>query len=123
MAERATRLVARVSTLPGGDRFPLQLHAWALGDAIWLTVQGEPYHWLQTELRRRLAPRPLMLSTIAADWRASYLPPRDVYDKGIYQESIAVLAPGTLEALVDHLAQELSVLSASPASPATPASA
>ena len=110
MVERATRLLSRVAALPDGARFPLQLHAWTVGEAVWLVVQGEPYHWLQTELRRRLAPRPLLLSTIAADWGASYLPPENLYDKGIYQESIAVLAPGTLEALVDHVSQQLAAL-------------
>ena len=107
MVERATRLMSRVATLPDGETYPLQVHAWSVGEGIWLVLQGEPYQWLQTELRRRLAPRPLVVTTVAADWGASYLPPRDIYDTEIYQESIAVLAPGTLEALVDHLATEL----------------
>lgn len=110
LVERQTRLLARLRLLPDGDAFPLQIAAWRMGDALWLAVQGEPYEWLQTELRRRVAPQPLIVATIAHEWGASYLPPRSAYGKGIYQESVAVLAPGCLETLVEQIAGELDSL-------------
>jgi hypothetical protein len=36
------------------------------------------------------------------------LPPRELYDTGIYQESIAVVAAGSLEQLIDSIASRLS---------------
>ena len=33
-------------------RYPLTL--WRMGDAIWLTIGGEPYNVLQRHLRQRL---------------------------------------------------------------------
>ena len=39
--------------------------------------------------------------------RASYLPTADAYGKGIYQESIAVLAAGCLEKLLEGVATQL----------------
>ena len=48
------------------------------------------------------------MGTIAADWRAAYFPPRDLYDSGIYQESIAIVAAGSLEQLIESISQRIS---------------
>jgi hypothetical protein len=50
--------------------------------------------------------RPLR-ATLAADWGASYLPPRELYGTGIYQETIAVVAPGSLEQVIESVAQRI----------------
>ena len=39
--------------------------------------------------------------------RAAYLPDANSYGKGIYQESIAVLAPGSLERLTEEVGKQL----------------
>src|SRR5262249_45205316 len=104
MAERKRRLRHRLSQLPAGDAFPLQVVAWRMGDAFWLGVQGESYSLLQTELRRRFPGIPIIVASVAADWGASYLPPLHVYETGIYQESIAVVAAGSLERLIESIA-------------------
>ncbi|MBK8092800.1 MAG: hypothetical protein IPK32_12650 [Verrucomicrobiaceae bacterium] len=108
MAERKTRLLHRLHQLPPGETFPLQAVLWHLGDAIWIGLQGESYSLLQTELRRRFPDKILLIATIAADWAASYLPPRELYDTGIYQESIAVVAAGSLEQLIESIAKRIS---------------
>lgn len=108
MAERKRRLLQRLSQLPRGDAFPLQVVLWRVGDACWLGVQGESYSLLQTELRRRFSATPILVASIAADWGASYLPPADIYGTGIYQESIAVVAAGSLEQLVESIATRIS---------------
>jgi len=107
MAERKNRLLHRLSQLPPGPTFPLQVTLWRVGDAFWLGVQGEFYSVLQTELRRRFPGTPIVVATIAADWGASYLPPRETYNKGIYQETIAVVASGSLEQTLDSVAQRI----------------
>ncbi|MEO6740230.1 MAG: hypothetical protein ABIP20_08260, partial [Chthoniobacteraceae bacterium] len=108
MAERKQRLLHRIQQMPPGDSFPLQVVLWRIGDAFWLGVQGESYSVLQTELRRRFPDKVIIVATIAADWGASYLPPRELYGTGIYQETIAVVAAGSLEQLVESIATRLS---------------
>lgn len=107
MAERKRRLLHRLSQLPAGDKFPLQVTLWRMGDAFWLGVQGEFYSVLQTELRRRFPGKAIVVATIAADWGASYLPPAKLYGTGIYQETIAVVAPGSLEQVIESVAQRM----------------
>ncbi len=107
LAERKSRLLHRLRQLPQGGRYPLQVVLWQIGDAVWIGVQGESYSLLQTELRRRFPDKTLIIASIAADWGASYLPPRELYDTGIYQESIAVVAAGSLEQLIDSIASRL----------------
>jgi hypothetical protein len=108
LAERKSRLLHRLRELPQGDSYPLQVVFWRIGDAVWIGVQGESYSLLQTELRRRFPDKTLIIASIAADWGASYLPPREIYDTGIYQESIAVVAAGSLEQLIASIASRLS---------------
>jgi hypothetical protein len=107
MAERKRRLLHRLSQLPRGGSFPLQVVLWRMGDAFWLGVQGESYSVLQTELRRRFPGTPILVASIAADWGASYLPPAPLYESGIYQESIAIVAAGSLEQLIESVAARI----------------
>lgn len=107
LAERKNRLLHRLAQLPPSETFPLQVALWHIGDAIWLGVQGESYNLLQTELRRRFPDRIIIVASIAADWGASYLPPRELYDTGIYQESIAIVAAGSLEQLIDGIVKHI----------------
>lgn len=107
MAERKRRLRHRLAQLPAGDAFPLQVVLWRLGDAFWLGVQGESYSLLQTELRRRFPHTPIVVASVAADWGASYLPPAQLYGTGLYQESIAVVAAGGLEQLIEAVAKRM----------------
>jgi hypothetical protein len=103
MAERMTRWLARLPQLPPGPNFPLPVSLWQLGDAIWLAVEGEHYQYLQVRLRRRFATVPILVTTLANGSRPTYLPTRDAYGKGIYQESIAVVAAGALERLTEDI--------------------
>jgi len=87
--------------------FPLQVGPWRMGDALWLGEQGEFYSVLQTELRRCFPRAPIVIATNAADWGVSYLPPREIYGKGIYQETIAVVSPGGLEQVIESVAKRI----------------
>lgn len=102
LAERKRRLKKRLSLLPRGS-FPLQIALWRMGSAFWVVLQGEHYQILQKALRKHYAGIPIMVATIASDWRVSYLPPQEIYGKGIYQEQVAVVAPGSLERVIDQI--------------------
>jgi hypothetical protein len=110
MAERMTRWLGRLPHLPPGPTFPLPIVLWRIGDAIWLAVECEHYSLLQRLLRERFAGTPIIVITLANGSRATYLPAADAYGKGIYQESIAVLARGSLEHLIERLADEVAEL-------------
>ena len=62
---------------------------------------------LQRELRQRFPDTALVVMTLMDGGRVAYLPTADTYGKGLYQETIAVLAPGSLERLIDAVAAQL----------------
>ncbi|SVD17955.1 uncharacterized protein METZ01_LOCUS370809, partial [marine metagenome] len=72
--------------------------------------QGEHYSILQRALRKRFPKTPLIISAVASHWGASYLPPRELYGKGIYQESIAITAAGSLERVIDSIGCQIEEL-------------
>jgi hypothetical protein len=107
MVERMTRRLTRLHTLPPGKTFPLPVVLCQMGDAVWLAAEAEHYQALQREVRRSFPNTPIVVVTLANGSRAAYLPTADAYGKGIYQESIAVLAAGCLERLIEVLIQEI----------------
>ena len=110
MAERKRRLLHRLKQLPPGDEFPLESIVLKIGGALWVILQGEFYSILQTTLRARFPETPLVIATIASHWGASYLPPRELYGKGIYQETIAITAPGSLETVIETVGKKIEAL-------------
>ena len=78
-----------------------------MGESFWLAVEAELYQHFQLALRQRFAGTPIVLATLTNGSRPSYLPTADVYGKGIYQESIAVLAPGCLEKLLQEIGEQI----------------
>jgi hypothetical protein len=107
LVERQTRWLTRLTVLPPGPAFPLPVTLLQMGTAFWLAVEGEHYQLLQRALRERFAGTPIMVMTLANGSRPIYLPTADTYGKGIYQESIAVLAPGCLERLIDVVGDQV----------------
>lgn len=110
MVERLNRAITKWTSVPAGPTYPYDVVVMKLGEAIWLTFEGEPYQLLQTELRRRFPGVPIVMSVIGDGWRASYLPIQDTYGRGIYPESIAILAPGCLERLIEQISVVLEKL-------------
>ncbi len=106
LAERMTRQLTRLEGLPPGEHFPLPVVLWQLGDALWCAVEGEHYQTLQRELRRRFPQTPILVMTVANGWRPAYLVDATAYGKGIYQETVAVLAAGCLERLIEAVAAQ-----------------
>ncbi len=106
MVERMDRWLVRLATLPKGKTFPMPVTLWQVGDGFWLMVEGEYYNVFQRQLRERLPGRPLVIGTIVNSWR-SYLPPKEAYGHGIYQETVAVVAPGSLERMIEEIGAQL----------------
>ena len=61
----------------------------------------------QQALRERFPSAPIIIATVVNGWRPAYLPTRETYGLGIYQEQVAVLAPGCLEAVIDTVSQQI----------------
>lgn len=109
--ERMARQLRRLRLLPAGDTTPLHASIWRLGGAFWVFVAGEHYQYLQRTLRARHPELPILVSTVTNGWLPGYLPTRDAYGRGIYQESIAIVARGSLEQLTEALSARLASLS------------
>jgi hypothetical protein len=105
--EQMTRQLARLAVLPPGTAFPYTVTLWHLGEAAWILVPGELYQVFQTTLRARFPQQPLVVATLTDGWQPGYLPPAAAYGKGIYQETIAALAPGSLELLTEAVARQM----------------
>jgi len=101
--ERMTRRLVKLADLPANGQFVLPLMLWQTGDAFWLLLEAEYYHWFQRELRERHADVPIVIATLTNGWRPSYLAPADAYGRGIYQEQVSLLAPGALERVLEEV--------------------
>ena len=103
--EQMDRQITRLKTLAAGKFFPFEVNLLRLGDALWIFVPGELYQLFQTALRLRLAPHPVVVTTLSNGWNPGYLPTAQAYGYGIYQEIISALAPGSLEVLIEAVAR------------------
>lgn len=105
--ERLNRWLTRLKGLPAGNTCPLHGMIARLGDVSLVLLESEHYQRLQTTLRQRLHPRPIVVGTVVNGSVHTYLPGREVYGTGTYQETVAVLAPGCLETVIDRLGDQL----------------
>ena len=108
LAERSRRWLLRLANLPSGATYPFHYAVYRLGDAIWVSVGGEPYNILQRELRRRFPDCALIVTAMAGELGVAYLLPKDRYGKGLYQEEPSILAEGCLETLIQSIAERIS---------------
>ncbi|MBS0263066.1 MAG: hypothetical protein JSS02_14070 [Planctomycetes bacterium] len=107
MIERMDRQLSRLEVLPAGPDIPLPVWLWRMGDAIWMAVEAEHYQLLQRALREKFIGVPIVVMTLANGSRPSYLPTSDKYNTGAYPETIAVLARGSLERLIEQIAARI----------------
>lgn len=103
MTERATRRLIRVAHLPDAPTITYNVPLWKMGNAIWISLNGEHYNLLQTELRERFPNYTLVIGTIANGSNVWYLPDSDSFGKGLYQEEASILGQGSLEKLIEAL--------------------
>jgi len=110
MVERCNRRLARFAVLPAGDKFPYIANLWRIGNGFWVAVEGEPYNALQQQLRERFPETPIVVCSLNDGSRASYLPTQDIYDKPIYQQTVAILAPGSLEKVIEKVGDAIAAM-------------
>jgi hypothetical protein len=108
--EQMTRQIGRLSVLPSGRTFPFSVTLYRLGAALWVLTPGELYSIFQTTLRQRFPSSPLIVATLTNDWQPGYLPLASSYGAGIYQESIAIVGPGSLEVLLEAVARTIQTI-------------
>jgi hypothetical protein len=109
-AERARRWLNRLRNLPKGPTYPYAFTVHRLGDSYWVSVAGEPYNALQTELRAAFPKHPILVTVLAGETGASYLLSAGSYGKGLYQEEPAILAAGCLEELTEAVKDSIEEL-------------
>ena len=109
-AERMTRQLAKLSSLPPGKTFPYVVSLAQLGGVLFVVAPAELYQVFQLELRKRFPQFTTVVATIANDWQPGYFPDRATYGKGIYQEQIAVVAPGSLETVIQKVGDGIAKL-------------
>jgi hypothetical protein len=107
LAERSERQLARLRSLDDDGGVSVGVTLLSLGDAAWVLVSAEHYQLLQRSLRERFGRVPIVVATLADGWAPGYLPTVETFGKGIYQESIAVVAPGSLEKVVETIAARI----------------
>jgi hypothetical protein len=109
-AEQMTRQLARLAALPAGKAYPLPVSVLRFGDALWVFTAGELYQYFQITLRKRFPKLAVVVATLTNDWQPGYLPAAASYGYGIYQEIIAAVTPGSLEAMTETVCREIEKL-------------
>ena len=107
--EKAMRRELLRLALGDGPVHRMPIWAWRLGEALVLAVPNEPYSVFQTELRRRFAGTPVLV-LMTTNGGVGYLPPRETYGSGRYQEQQSPYAPGCLEQATEAAAATLEPL-------------
>ena len=87
----------------------MPLWAWRLGEALLVAVPNEPYAVFQLELRRRFPGTPVLV-LMTTNGGVGYLPPRETYGTGRYQEQQSPFAAGCLEKTIEAAAATLEAL-------------
>lgn len=100
LQERLTRKRAVRRIVGDGSSSPQPLWLWRIGDAAIVAHPNEAYSHFQVELRRRFAPRPVVVLNITNGY-AGYLPPRDHYTRHQYSVWVTPFAAGSLEKLTE----------------------
>ena len=98
--EKALRREFLRLALGDGPTHTMPLWAWRLGEALLVAVGNEPYSVFQAELRRRFAGSPVLV-LMTTNGGVGYLPPRETYGSGRYQEQQSPYAPGCLEQSIE----------------------
>ena len=91
-----------------GDRknFDLPIWTWRIGDAVIVGSCCEPYSVLQRELRHRF-PGTSILCMNLANGSMGYLPPAEMYDLDVYQAWQTPFSRGSLEMLIEKMANAI----------------
>jgi hypothetical protein len=51
-----------------------------------------------------------VVATITNGWQPGYVPPQELYGRGIYQEQIAIVAAGSAESIIETIGRQIAGL-------------
>jgi hypothetical protein len=106
LGERLARQRAVRRTVGEGSSWDMPLWVWRIGDALLVGQPNEAYSVFQTEIRRRFAPRPVVVMNLV-NGACGYLPPRDLYGQQLYQVWQTPFERGSLERLIETAGESL----------------
>ncbi len=110
-AEKAMRRRFIQEALGDDPVHQMPIWAWRLGDALLVACPNEAYSYMQTELRARFPGTPVLVLG-CTNGSLGYLPPREAYGTGRYQEQQSPFLPGCLELVTEAAAEALAKLKA-----------
>lgn len=96
--ERLRRKLQLREGLGDAANFPLEVWVWMVGESFIVGSAGEPYSWIQRQLRRRF-PSNAIAWINCLNGAVGYLPPADSYQKETYQVWQSPFERGSLELL------------------------
>lgn len=108
-AEKAMRRRFIQAALGDEPIHHMPLWLWQLGDALLVACPNEAYSHMQTRLRARFQRRPVLVLG-CTNGATGYLPPRELYGSGLYQEQQSPFAPGCLEQTIEAAERGLEIL-------------
>ena len=91
----------------------MPLWIWRLGQAMLVAICQEPYAVVQQTLRQRFPGVPVVVMGVT-NRSYGYLPPRELFGKGIYQEQQSPYAAGCMELTVEAAAEGIAGLMRAP---------
>lgn len=89
-----------------GTTASMPVWMWNVGDALFVGHPNEAYSQLQTELRRRLPGRPIVVMNVV-NGHFGYLPPAHLYGEDLYPVWQTPFGEGSLETLIDLCANSM----------------
>ncbi|MCW8130583.1 MAG: hypothetical protein KIS92_09560 [Planctomycetota bacterium] len=107
--ERLRRKLAVRKSMGDGTAARMPLWVWRAGDAVFCGVPHEAYSRLQTELRRRFAPRAVVAMNLV-NGGLGYLAPAELYGEDLYQVWQSPFAAGGLEQVLEACASGIGAL-------------
>lgn len=99
-AEKALRRTFLKAALGDDPIHQMSIWTWRLGDALIVACPNEAYSVMQTQLRARFPYNPVLVLG-CTNGTVGYLPPRNIYGSGLYQEQQSPFAPGCLEQTIE----------------------
>jgi hypothetical protein len=97
--EKLLRKILLQEALGAEPEHRMPVWIWRLGQAALVAIPNEPYVVFQQRLRERFAGTALLVLGVT-NGTAGYLPPQEIYGRGIYQERQSPFAAGCLEATI-----------------------
>jgi hypothetical protein len=98
--EIALRRVLLHSALGDEPVHHMPLWVWRLGQVALVAIPNEPYNIVQQTIRQRFASMPVAVLGVT-NGTLGYLPPKETYGKGLYQEQQSPYAVGGMEKVVE----------------------